>query len=612
MPPMPQIGPGARKGGPGPHGARLNMEKPENAGSTLKKLIKYIGRNKYLFFALIAIMLIITMLGLAAPSIQQVAIDYITIGKDRTSVDFNGLGKTLIVLGVVYLLSSGFTFLQGICSARLSQFTVRTMRHDLFKNLVRLPIKYLDTHNHGDIMSRMTNDVENISTTVSQSIGSLISGVLTIIGTIVIMLVYSPLLTLISLSTIFLTIIVSSFLTKFMKKYFVQQQILLGRLNGHVEEMVTGYRTVVSYSKEKDACAEFEEMSNELKKCAVKAQIFGGVMGPCMNLISNFGFILIAAFGGWLAIKGSITIGTIQAFILYSKQFSRPINEIANQYANIQTAIAGAERIFDVMESDTEEDNGTAEFNIDEVKGNIRFKDIDFSYVPDKQVLNDLNLDVKAGQKIAIVGATGSGKTTIVNLLTRFYPIDSGEISIDGTNIYDIPKDKLRKSIAIVLQDTVLFSDTIEENIRYGRADATLDDIKKAAAFANADEFIERLPDGYRTKLTEGGANLSQGQRQLLSIARAVLADPKILILDEATSSVDTRTEMNIQSAMVALMKNRTSLIIAHRLSTIRDADKIVVIDSGHVAEEGDHDELIKKKGCYYELYQTQFAGVKT
>ncbi len=612
MPPMPQIGPGARRGGPWPHGARLNMEKPKNAGSTLKKLIKYIGKNKYLFFALIAIMLLITVLGLAAPSIQQVAIDYITIGKDRTSVDFDGLGKTLIVLGVVYLLSSGFTFLQGICSARLSQFTVRTMRHDLFKNLVRLPIKYLDTHNHGDIMSRMTNDVENISTTVSQSIGSLISGVLTIIGTIVIMLVYSALLTLISLSTIFLTIFVSAFLTKFMKKYFVQQQILLGRLNGHVEEMVTGYRTVVSYSKEKDACNEFEKMSNDLKKCAVKAQIFGGVMGPCMNLISNFGFILIAAFGGWLAIKGSITIGTIQAFILYSKQFSRPINEIANQYANIQTAIAGAERIFDVMEADTEEDKGTSEFNIEDVKGNISFKNIDFSYVPEKQVLNDLDLEVKAGQKIAIVGATGSGKTTIVNLLTRFYPVDSGEITVDGKSIYDIPKDKLRKSIAIVLQDTVLFSDTIEENIRYGRADATLDDIKKAAAFANADEFIERLPDGYQTKLAEGGTNLSQGQRQLLSIARAVLADPKILILDEATSSVDTRTEMNIQSAMVALMKNRTSLIIAHRLSTIRDADKIVVIDSGHVAEEGSHNELIRKKGCYYELYQTQFAGVKT
>lgn len=610
MPPMPPMGPGSRKGGP--QGARLTMEKPKNAGATLKKLIKYIGRNKYLFFALIAIMLIITLLSLAAPMIQQIAIDCITITKKRTSVDFSGLGKTLVVLGIVYLLSSLFTFLQGICSARLSQYTVGTMRHDLFKNLVRLPIKYLDTHNHGDIMSRMTNDVENISTTVSQSIGSLISGVLTIAGTIVIMLIYSPLLTLISLSTIFLTIIVSAFLTKFMKKYFVQQQILLGQLNGHVEEMVTGYKTVVSYSKEKDACDDFEKMSNELKKCAVKAQIFGGVMGPCMNLISNFGFILIAAFGGWLAIKGHITIGTIQAFILYSKQFSRPINEIANQYASIQTAIAGAERIFDVMDADKEADDPKADFDAESVKGNIVFKDIDFSYVPDKPVLTDLDLEVKAGQKIAIVGATGSGKTTIVNLLTRFYPIDSGEITVDGQSIYDIPKDDLRRSIAIVLQDTVLFSATIADNIRYGKADATLEDIKKAAAFANADEFIERLPDGYDTLLTEGGSNLSHGQRQLLSIARAVLADPKILILDEATSSVDTRTEMIIQSAMVALMKNRTSLIIAHRLSTIRDADKIVVIDAGKVAEEGSHDELISKKGCYYDLYQTQFSGVKT
>ena len=610
MPPMPPMGPGSRKGGP--QGARLTMEKPKNAGATLKKLIKYIGKNKYLFFALIAIMLIITLLNLAAPMIQQIAIDCITITKKRISVDFSGLGKTLVLLGIVYLFSSLFTFLQGICSARLSQYTVKTMRRDLFKNLVRLPIKYLDTHNHGDIMSRMTNDVENISTTVSQSIGSLISGILTIVGTIVIMLIYSPILTLISLSTIFLTIFVSAFLTKFMKKYFVQQQILLGQLNGHVEEMVTGYKTVVSYSKEKDACDDFEKMSNELKKCAVKAQIYGGVMGPCMNLISNFGFILIAAFGGWLAIKGHITIGTIQAFILYSKQFSRPINEIANQYANIQTAIAGAERIFDVMDADKEKDEPKAVFDTENVKGNIIFKDINFPYVPEKPVLNDLDLEVKAGQKIAIVGATGSGKTTIVNLLTRFYPIDSGEITIDGQSIYDIPKDDLRRSIAIVLQDTVLFSASIADNIRYGKADATLDDINKAAAFANADEFIERLPEGYDTLLTEGGSNLSQGQRQLLSIARAVLADPKILILDEATSSVDTRTEMNIQSAMVALMKNRTSLIIAHRLSTIRDADKIVVIDAGKVAEEGSHEELINKKGCYYDLYQTQFSGVKT
>lgn len=610
MPPMPPMGPGGRKPG-GPHGARLTMEKPKDAKNTLKKLIGYIGRNRYLFFALIGVMLIITLLNLAAPSIQQIAIDCITLTKKKTSVDFGALGKTLIGLGAVYLLSSVFTYMQGIFSAKLSQYTVKTMRKDLFSSLVRLPIKYLDTHSHGDIMSRMTNDVENISTTISQSIGSLISGVLTIVGTVVIMLLYSPLLTLISLSTVFLTIFVSGVLTKYMKKYFIKQQVLLGEINGEVEEMVVGYRTVVSYGKEQDAVDKFEKMSNNLKKCGIKAQIFGGVMGPCMNLISNFGFILIAAFGGWFAIKGFITVGTIQAFILYSKQFSRPINEIANQFANIQTAIAGAERIFEVMDADKETDEGKADFEVENVKGDIDFKHIDFSYVPEKQVLKDLDLEVKAGQKIAIVGATGSGKTTIVNLLTRFYPVDSGEITIDGQSIYDIPKDKLRRSIAIVLQDTVLFKDTIEENIRYGRENATLDEIK-AAKFANADEFIERLPEGYDTVLAEGGSNLSQGQRQLLSIARAVLADPKILILDEATSSVDTRTEMHIQSAMVALMKNRTSLIIAHRLSTIRDADKIVVIDGGRVAEQGSHEELIAAKGCYYRLYQTQFSGVKT
>lgn len=577
MPPMPPMGPGGRKPG-GPHGARLTMEKPKDAKNTLKKLIGYIGRNRYLFFALIGVMLIITLLNLAAPSIQQIAIDCITLTKKKTSVDFSALGKTLIGLGAVYLLSSVFTYMQGIFSAKLSQYTVKTMRKDLFSSLVRLPIKYLDTHSHGDIMSRMTNDVENISTTISQSIGSLISGVL----------------------------------TKYMKKYFIKQQVLLGEINGEVEEMVVGYRTVVSYGKEQDAVDKFEKMSNNLKKCGIKAQIFGGVMGPCMNLISNFGFILIAAFGGWFAIKDFITVGTIQAFILYSKQFSRPINEIANQFANIQTAIAGAERIFEVMDADKETDEGKADFEVENVKGDIDFKHIDFSYVPEKQVLKDLDLEVKAGQKIAIVGATGSGKTTIVNLLTRFYPVDSGEITIDGQSIYDIPKDKLRRSIAIVLQDTVLFKDTIEENIRYGRENATIDEIKAAAKFANADEFIERLPEGYDTVLAEGGSNLSQGQRQLLSIARAVLADPKILILDEATSSVDTRTEMHIQSAMVALMKNRTSLIIAHRLSTIRDADKIVVIDGGRVAEQGSHEELIAAKGCYYRLYQTQFSGVKT
>ena len=613
MPPMMPPGAPGSKGGPGNrHAALLTREKPKNIKGSLGKLLKYIGRSKYLFFTLLAVMLLITVLGLLAPMIQQIAIDCITPSEERSGVDKEKLIRTLILLAAVYGGSALMSYLQGRLSAKLSQVTVRTMRRDLFESLVHLPIRYIDNHSHGDLMSRMTNDVENISTTISQSIGSLISGVLTVIGTFVIMLTYSPLLTLISLSTIILTIIVSSKMTKYMKKYFVEQQVILGRINGHVEETVTGYRTVVAYSKEQDSIDAFRGMSDELRRTGIKAQIFGGMMGPLMNCISNFGFVLIAAFGGWFSIQGWITVGTIQAFILYSKQFSRPINEIANQYANIQTAIAGAERIFEVMEAEPEPKGGDKPFSADEVRGDIRFEGIEFGYVPEKQVLKGLDLWVKQGQKIAIVGATGSGKTTIVNLLTRFYDVDSGVITVDGTDITQIPMSELRRAIAIVLQDTVLFSGTIGENIRYGNSDATEEQMKAAAAKAYADEFIERLPDKYDTVLSEGGSNLSQGQRQLLSIARAVLADPKILILDEATSSVDTRTEMHIQSAMVALMKNRTSLIIAHRLSTIRDADKIVVIDHGRVAEAGSHEELIALRGSYYELYRTQFAGNRT
>ncbi len=612
MPPMPPNPNNKQQGPVGRHAALVNAEKPRNAKETLGKLLSYIGRSRYIFFGLMAVMLIMTLLGLAAPYIQQIAIDCITLNKDKLSVNTDKLMKSLIALGGVYLLNSAFSYMQGIFSARLSQRTVSTMRRDLFGDLVRLPIKYFDTHKHGDIMSRMTNDVENISNTISQSIGSLISGVLTVIGSIVIMLMYSPLLTLISLSTVVLTIFVSGKMTKFMRKYFLEQQIILGRLNGHVEEMVTGCRTVASYSKEKAAAQQFNEMSDELRKTGIRAQICGGVMGPLMNCISNFGFVLIAAFGGWFSFKGWITVGTIQAFILYSKQFSRPINEIANQYANIQTAIAGAERIFEVMETKPEPDDGKSDMKAENVRGDIDFEDIRFGYDADKPVLKGFSLEIEQGRKIAIVGATGSGKTTIVNLLTRFYEPDGGRITVDGMDITDIPKDELRRSIGIVLQDTVLFRGTIEENIRYGREDAPEEDVIRAARHANADEFIRRLPDGYKTQLAEGGTNLSQGQRQLLTIARAVLADPKILILDEATSSVDTRTEMHIQSAMVALMKNRTSLIIAHRLSTIRDADTIVVIDGGRVAESGRHEELIAKKGCYYDLYQTQFAGNKT
>ncbi|MBO7404789.1 MAG: ABC transporter ATP-binding protein, partial [Clostridia bacterium] len=354
------------------------------------------------------------------------------------------------------------------------------------------------------------------------------------------------------------------------------------------------------------------KISDEFRKTSIKANVWGGLMGPANNLINNLNYLIVTGFGAYFTMKGAISVGDIQAILQYSRQLTFPINQIANQYATILTAVAGAERVFTILETPDEVDEGKSPMTVDDIRGDIEFRHIDFSYLPGKQVLHDFNLSVKQGQKIALVGATGSGKTTVVNLLTRFYDVDSGEITIDGVNVNDIPKKTLRNAIAIVLQDTVLFHDTIGNNIRYGRLDATQEELEHAADMSESDEFINRLPEGYDTVLSEGGSNLSQGQRQLLSIARAVLADPKILILDEATSSVDTRTEMHIQQAMVALMKNRTSLIIAHRLSTIRDADTIIVMKDGTVMEYGNHDELLEKQGVYYELYQNQFAGFET
>ena len=604
-PPPGMPGPGGRN-----RGAMMRpVEKPKNTKEVLGKLIKYLARNKYLFFTFIFVMLVITGLSLAIPSLQGAAINTIEIGDDGVSIEWKKFTLLLIFLAFSYIVSAIFQYLQGIFSSKLSQTTVRNLRRDLFAKIVKLPIRYLDTHQHGDIMSRMTNDVENISNSISQSIGSLISGVLTVIGTFIIMLIYSPILTAVSMITIVLTLITSAIMTKHMRKLFSKQQKLLGELNGHIEETVTGFKTIVAFGKEDAKKREFDKISNDLNTCAIKAQTIGGSMGPLMNAISNLGFLIVAATGGFLASREIIAIGTIQAFLLYTKQFSRPINEIANQFAQIQTAMAGAERIFAIMDEADEVDEGG---KVIEFTGRVDFNNIDFSYIKGEQVLKKFDLHVEPGQKIALVGATGSGKTTVVNLLTRFYDVDSGSIEIDGVNIEDMPKDELRRNIAIVLQDTVLFSDTIEKNIKYAKIEAGIDEVKKAAKTANADVFIERLKDGYETELKESGSNLSQGQRQLLSIARAVLADPKILILDEATSSVDTRTEMNIQQAMIALMKNRTSIIIAHRLSTIRDADVIVVLDGGQIAEMGNHEELLEKQGCYYRLYQSQFAGNKT
>ena len=613
---MPPMRPGGGRPG-GPMGARVNKEKPKNIGKTLMRLLKYIGKSKALILLLLFIMAIVTVSDLAGPALQGAAIDTIRIVDGRLTVDMEAMVGYLSVMGVLFVISASMTLLQGFLAAKLSQNTVYVLRNDLFRKISKLPIKYTDTHRHGDIMSRMTNDVENVSNAISQSITSLISSVLTLVGAFSMMIYYNWIMALIACVTIPITITLSSTLAKFMRKYFVRRQVLLGQINGQVEEMVTSYKTVVAYGKEKQAVADFSRASAELKKCSISARVWGSIMGPCMNFLGNLQYVLIAAFGGYFVLNPvpfmrTLTIGNIQSMLQYSKKFTRPVNEIANQYATILTALAGAERIFEIMDSADEIDEGQSAVCIEEINGNIEFRALDFFYEEGEPVLKGLNLSVKAGQKIAIVGATGSGKTTIVNLLTRFYELNGGNITVDGIDITDLPKETLRKSIAIVLQDTVLFSDTIRNNIKYGRADATDEEMKQAAALARADTFIERLPDGYDTVLSESGSNLSQGQRQLLSIARAVLADPKILILDEATSSVDTRTEMHIQQAMVALMQNRTSLIIAHRLSTIRDADQIVVIKNGVVAEAGNHEELLAAGGEYYQLYKNQFAGIAT
>ena len=593
---------GPRGGGPGRHMGR-EIEKPGDAKKTIARLMIYFQQTRKLLVLLMGAVVFVTLVALFAPSLQGKAIDHI---KDH---QWNVLYRCLVYLLIVYLANILFGLTQSLLAARLSQSIVKQMRHDLFKKIDYLSIQYLDTHSNGDIMSRMTNDVENVSNTISQSLGSLVSGVLTIIGTVTIMFVYCWQLTLITLVSVILTVIVTKNMSKVMRKIYRKRSAILGQLNGHSEEMITGYKSIVAYNKQEDVIHEFCRTSDELAKVSIKAEILGGSMGPIMNCISNISFVIVAAFGGYFAYTGLITIGTISAFIIYAKQFSRPINEIAQLYGTIQTAIAGAERVFALMDQPDEDNSG--ERDMDHVKGEISFKNVDFSYIPGKQVLYDFNLEVKPGQKIALVGATGSGKTTVVNLLMRFYPVDAGEILIDGVNIRDIKRDELRKNIAIVLQDTVLFSDTIENNIKYANPQASDEEMQKAAETSHLKHYIERLPKKYQTFLKQAGAGLSQGQRQLLSIARAVLANPKILILDEATSSVDTRTEKNIQDAMVNLMKNRTSLIIAHRLSTIRDADKIVVMDQGRVVEIGNHEELLEKKGRYYDLYMTQFAGNK-
>ncbi|MCD7920050.1 MAG: ABC transporter ATP-binding protein/permease [Clostridiales bacterium] len=588
------------RGGRGPN-SRFNMEKPKEGRKTLLRLVGLFRAELGLVAGLMTVVVIGCIGSVAAPSFQASAIDCISAGAYQT------LTRYLVLMLIAYVVYGLCTLFQGLVAAHLSQHIVGRMRSDLFQKVVNLPIKYLDTHSHGDIMSRMTNDVENISNIIAQSLSSLVSGVLTIIGTIFMMVYYCWQLAILSCLTVVASVLITTAISRVMRRLFRRRQSLLGDLNGTVEEKVIGYRTVTAYNQQESTIREFETISDDLKDTGIRAEVIGSSMGPLMNVVSNVAFVIVAVCGGYFAIHGIISVGVISAFIVYAKQFSRPINELANLYAQIETAIAGAERVFAIMDEADEDKSG--EQTMEDATGVVTFRNVDFSYVPGKQVLYGFNLEVKAGQKVALVGATGSGKTTVVNLLMRFYDVDAGEILIDGVNIKDISADELRRSTAIVLQDTVLFSDTIRGNLKYSNPDATQEELDHAAAMSGCTGLIQRLPEGYDTQLSEGGSNLSQGQRQLLSICRAFLASPRILILDEATSSVDTRTEKRIQDAMVNLMKDRTSLIIAHRLSTIQDADLIVVMDQGRIVETGQHETLLARKGRYYDLYMTQFAG---
>jgi len=586
------------------HERFVAVEHAENAAGTLKRIVTYFAREKGLVIGMLVIVIFGTLCGIYAPSLQSRAIDRIA-GAEEGS-----LAGILILMLVVYLFYSVSQLLQGLISANLSQRIVKRMRSELFGKIVDLPVRYLDTHSHGDVMSRMTNDIENISTTVSQSLPSLFSGVLTVIGTVIVMLWYCWELALLSCATVVLTVFATRFLSKRVRKFSRRRQALLGELNGTVEEMVSGYRTVVAYNHQDITTQNFCDTADSLTKAGIKTDIFSGVMGPVMNCIGNIGFVIIAAFGGYFAVNGLISVGVISAFIVYAKQFSRPINEIAQIYGQLQTAIAGAERVFAVLDEAEEEKAGELLKESDSAA--VEFKNVQFSYKKGYPVLHDFTLTVPSGKKVALVGATGSGKTTVVNLLMRFYDIDSGEISINRQNIEGIARDSLRRNVAIVLQDTILFSDTIRNNLKYGNENAADKQLEEAVWMSRCSDMLQMLPQGYDTILVRSGENISQGQRQLLAIARAFVADPKILILDEATSNVDTRTEKAIQDAMHLVMKNRTSIIIAHRLSTIRDADVIVVMDQGRIVESGSHEELLKQKGKYYELYMTQFAGFAT
>ena len=605
-----------RRHGPrGPHGGMAPGEKAKDFKGTMKKLMTYIGKYKFAVATVIVFAIGSTIFSIIGPKILSKATTELFNGlvakiKGTGGIDFDKIGKILLILLTMYLVSAVFSFIQGWIMTGVTQKLCFRFRKEISEKIDRMPMKYFESRTVGEVLSRITNDVDTLGQSLNQSVTILITSVTTIIGVLIMMLTISPLMTLIAFVILPISALLISLVIKHSQKYFFTQQEYLGKINGQVEEVFSGQNVIKVFNREEVVKKTFEEDNDVLYQSAWKSQFFSGMMQPIMMFVGNLGYAAVALSGGLLAIRGTITIGDIQAFIQYVKSFTQPIQQIAQVINQVQSMSAASERVFEFLEEEEEEQIVEHPADVSKITGAVTFDHVHFGYDPEQIIINDFSASVKPGQKIAIVGPTGAGKTTMVKLLMRFYDVNSGAICLDGQNIKDFNRRELRDAFGMVLQDTWLFKGTIMENIRYGRLDATDEEVIAAAKAARADHFIKTLPGGYQMELNEDASNVSQGQKQLLTIARAILADNKILILDEATSSVDTRTEIEIQKAMDNLMKGRTSFVIAHRLSTIRDADLILVMKDGDIIEQGRHEELLAAGGFYANLYNSQFEDV--
>ncbi len=599
-------------GGPGP-GGKSGIVKPKDFKGTTKKLIKgYLSKYKIKLLIVFIFAVASTVFTIVGPKVLGNATTEIYNGimskiSGGTGINFEKLGQILLTVLSLYVISSICSFIQGYIMSGVSQNVAYKLRQDLSIKINKLPMKYFDKKTNGEVLSIITNDIDTLGMNLSQSVTQIITSICTIIGILIMMFSINWQMTLISLLILPISAVIVGIIAKKSQKYFKRQQDYLGHVNGQVEEIYGGLTVVKAFNGEEKAVDNFNKANIELEKSAWKSQFLSGLMHPLMNFLGNIGYVAVAITGGYFVIQGKIAVGDIQSFISYNKQFTQPIAQIAQISGQIQTMIAASERVFEFLEEPEEIETSKGNINIEKLEGNVEFKNVKFGYDEDKIVINDFSAKVKEGQKIAIVGPTGAGKTTMVKLLMRFYDVNSGEILVDGHNIKDFERGQLRKMFGMVLQDTWLFAGTVKDNIKYGKEDATDDDVIQAAKAAHVHHFIKTLPNGYNSILNEESSNVSAGQKQLLTIARVILTDPKILILDEATSSIDTRTEIQIQKAMDNLMKGRTSFIIAHRLSTIKNADLILVINHGDIVEQGTHDELLAKNGFYADLYNSQF-----